>query len=83
MSKRLQVLLDEAELREIQRLARRKRQTVADWVREALRLARRGEALRDPRQKLAIVRAAVRHQFPTADIDQVNADIARGYLERS
>ena len=36
MSKRLQVLLAERELEEIQRLARRERLTVAAWVRRAL-----------------------------------------------
>ena len=38
MSKRLQVILDDAELREIQRIARRQRLTVAEWVRQALRV---------------------------------------------
>jgi hypothetical protein len=40
MSQRLQVLLDEAELREIRKLARRERMSVAEWVRGALRRAR-------------------------------------------
>ena len=47
MSKRLQVLLDEPELREIRRAARAKRMTVAEWVRGALREARRQEPLGD------------------------------------
>jgi hypothetical protein len=80
MSKRLQVLLDPAELREIQRLARRKQTTVADWVRQALRMARRAEAAREPGHKLDAVRAAARHQFPTAAIDRMLAEIERGYL---
>jgi len=41
MTKRLQVLLDEAEWRQIQRSARAERTTVAEWVRRALRQARR------------------------------------------
>lgn len=41
MSKRLQVLLDEAELREIQRIARAQRMTAAEWVRQAIRAATR------------------------------------------
>ena len=41
MSKRLQVLLDEPEWREIQKAARAERKTVAEWVRQALRTARR------------------------------------------
>jgi hypothetical protein len=40
MSKRLQVLLDEPEWREVQRAARASRVTVAEWVRQALRAAR-------------------------------------------
>jgi len=36
MSKRLQVILADDELREIQRLARPQRTTVAEWVRWAL-----------------------------------------------
>ena len=41
MSKRLQVLLDEQEFDDIQDIARRNRMTVAEWVRQALRAARR------------------------------------------
>jgi hypothetical protein len=81
MSKRLQVLLDEAELREIQRLARRKRVTVADWVREALRAARRSEGARAPGRKLEAIRQAVRHRYPAGDVDQMLREIERGYLD--
>jgi hypothetical protein len=81
MSKRLQVLLEEGELREIQRLARRKQLTVADWVRQALRAARRAEVTREPGRKLDAIRQAVRHQYPTADIDEMLREIQRGYLD--
>jgi hypothetical protein len=80
MSKRLQVLLDESELAEIRRSARRQKLTTAAWVRQALRMARRAEPGSDPGRKLAVVRAAARHRFPTADIDQMLAEIERGYL---
>jgi len=83
MSKRLQVLLDEAEWREIQRAARSQRMTVAEWVRAALRAARRREPLSDTGKKLDIVRAAARHAFPTAEIQQMLAEIERGYLGES
>jgi len=79
MSKRLQVLLDEPEIREIQRAARAKRMTVAEWVRGALREARRKEPLGDVAEKIAAVRRAVRHQGPTGDIDQILAEIEKGY----
>jgi hypothetical protein len=81
MSKRLQVLLDETEMAEIRKAARRQRLTTAAWVRQALRAARRAEPGADAKKKLAVVRAAVAHDFPTADIDQMLAEIERGYLE--
>jgi hypothetical protein len=81
MSKRLQVLLDESELREIQRSARRRRMTVAEWVRQALRAARRSEPRSDAGKKLQAVRAAAEHDFPTADIGEMLQQIERGYLD--
>lgn len=79
MSKRLQVLLPESELRELRRIARRHDMTVAEWVRKALRVARRAEPSRDADRKLAVVQAAARHEFPTTDIRQMLAEIERGY----
>lgn len=79
MSKRLQVLLDEAEYREIRRLARGRRTTVAGWVREAIRRARSAEPTTPAGDKLRTIRAAVEHAFPTADIDTMLAEIERGY----
>ena len=81
MSKRLQVLLDEAELREIRHVARRHRMTVAEWVRQALRAARRNAPRSDAGKKLQVVRAASEHAFPTADIDEMLRQIERGYLD--
>jgi hypothetical protein len=80
MSKRLQVLLDEIELREIRRSARASRMTVAEWVRQALRAARARTPNTDAAKKLEHVRAAARHALPTADIDQMLKEIERGYL---
>ncbi len=83
MSKRLQVLLDEGEFREIRELARRQRLTVAEWVRQALRNALRASPRSDPRKKLAVVRRAVEHSFPTADIDIMLGEIESGYAGTS
>lgn len=80
MSKRLQVVMDERELQEVRQAARRQRMTVSEWVRHALRAARLQEPVRDREAKLAALRAAVRHDFPTADIDQMLAEIEEGYL---
>ncbi len=81
MSKRLQVLLDEEELAEIQELARRKHQTTAAWVRDALRAARDTANRPDTRRKLQVIEQAAAHHHPTADIDQLLTEIERGYVD--
>ena len=81
MSKRLQVLLEEPELRAVQRAARAERMTVAEWVRQALRAARRRAPTADPRRKIESIRAAARHSFPSPDVEQMLAEIESGYLE--
>ena len=53
--------------------------TVAEWVRQALRAARKREPLADSRKKLDVVRLAVRHTYPAGDLDQMLAEIERGY----
>ena len=80
MSKRLQVVLDDAELVEIQRAARRERLTTAEWVRQALRVARRSVPGTAAKKKLAVVRAAMHHTFPSGDVGQMLREIERGYL---
>lgn len=81
MTKRLQVLLDDAELRTIQRAARRDKLTTAEWVRRRLR---EGAAIPrgDTASKLAAIHAAYRHTpaMPEVDIDQMLAEIEQGYL---
>jgi hypothetical protein len=79
MTKRLQVLLEESELREFQHLARRRRLTTAEWVRQALRAAGQRQEAASATDKLGAVRRAVSHAYPTADIDRMLADIERGY----
>jgi hypothetical protein len=78
MTKRLQVLLDDAELRAIQRIARREKLTTAEWVRRRLRegVERGGP---DMASKLAAIHAAYRHQAPAPDIEQMLDEIERGY----
>ena len=80
MAKRLQVILQDPEYREVQRAARSRQMTIAEWVRQALSEARRREPLGDVEKKLAAVRAAVKHEFPTGDIDTMLAEIEQGYL---
>lgn len=80
MAKRLQVILQDAEYREIQRAARSRQMSIAECVRQALALARRREPLGDVGKKLEIIRAAAKHEFPTGDIDTRLAEIEQGYL---
>jgi hypothetical protein len=79
MAKRLQVILQDAEYREVQRAAGAQHLSIAAWVRQALAMARRREPVGDTGRKLDVVRAAARHAYPTADIDDMLADIERGY----
>ncbi len=81
MSIRLQVVMEDAELESIRAVAREQGMTVSQWVRETLRQARRKVSGGNAERKLSAVRAADRHAYPTADIDQMVAEIERGYGE--
>ncbi len=81
MSKRLQVVIDAAEWQELQEIARQHRMTVSDWVRRALREARKREPGGDLDTKLRAIRTAVRHGFPASDIEQMLEETERGYLD--
>ncbi|MBI5310391.1 MAG: antitoxin [Actinobacteria bacterium] len=80
MSKRLQVLFDEAELDQLRETAMRHGLPVSEWVRQTLREAQRRQSGPGVDVKLAAVREAVKHEFPSGDIDQMLAEIERGYL---
>ncbi len=71
--------MDEVEVGEYRRLATRDGLTLSDWVRRKLRLAARDEASGSIDRKLAAIRTAARHDFPTADIDQMLREIEVGY----
>lgn len=79
MAKRLQVILKDPEYREIQRMAHSRRMSIAEWVRQALDLARRREPTGGVGKKLEVIRAAARHDYPSGDIDAMLAEIESGY----
>jgi hypothetical protein len=79
MSKRMQVLFEEAEYAEIQAIARRHRMTVAEWVRQALRAARRKERPHDEQSKLGLLQKAMSFEFPSGDIEKMLSEIEQGY----
>jgi len=79
MPKRLQMILQDTEYRDIQRAARSRQMSIADWVRQALALACRRQPLGDVAKKLEIVRATAKNEYPTGDIDTMLAEIRQGY----
>ena len=83
MTKRLQVLMDDDELSSIQRLARNEHVTTAEWVRQRLREAQEARARPDIATKLAAIQRASQFRAPAPDIEQMLAEIERGYLDDS
>jgi len=79
MTKRLQVLFDDAEYAALQQAAAARGVSVADWVRDAVTTARRRESSAGLDRKLDAIRAAVRHSGPTGQIERLNSEIERGY----
>ena len=79
MSRRLQVLMNDAELRAIKLVARRERLSVAEWVRRALREARQRVPERSGARKRQAIEAALEHAFPSTDIGVMLGEIERGY----
>ena len=77
MTKRLQVLLGEEEFTEIQGVARGQHLTVAEWVRQAMRLARQDQP-GATHIKLRAIPEAYRHSYPTGDISTILEDIETG-----
>lgn len=79
MAKRLQVIVQDPEYRDIQRAARLRRMSVSEWVRQAMVQARRSEPGREVASRLDVIRTAARMDFPTAHIDRMLEEIEQGY----
>ena len=77
MTRRLHVLLDEEEYREIRAVARRQQMALSEWVRQALRKARIDTAGTIDAKMRALVDAS-RHEFPTADIQEMLQEVESG-----
>ncbi|HZV90261.1 MAG TPA: hypothetical protein VFF95_22120 [Candidatus Binatus sp.] len=60
-------------------MASSRHMSIAEWVRQALELARRREPTTDVGKKLEAIRAAVRYDFPSGDIADMLAEIKSGY----
>ena len=80
MSKRLQIVVDEDEVRRFEECARAEGLTLSAWARQALRSAEREVSRGDPDRKLDTIRAAYQCAFPAPDIAAMNDEIERGYV---
>lgn len=72
--------MDDDELADIEAAARRDGETVSAWVRRTLRAAQAQRTASDASRRLAAVREAMTHDFPTGDIEQLIEETQRGYL---
>ncbi len=81
MSTRLQVVISDEETASLKAAAAREGVTVSEWVRRALREATRRQTVGSVEVRLSAIRAASELDFPTADIDDMLAEIERGYVE--
>lgn len=72
--------MDDAEYADTEAAARREGETVSQWVRRTLRQARLQQPRVDQARKLAVLRAAAAHEFPTGEIDELIEETTRGYL---
>ncbi len=71
--------MKDSEYRAIQRLARSRDMSLAEWVRQALESALRQEPTGSMGKKLESIRIAAQHEFPAGDIDYMLAEIEGGY----
>jgi fatty acid-binding protein DegV len=81
MSKRLQVVIGDADLLGYERTARASGLSLSEWVRQALRVAQRESSDGDVEAKLAVIRKAASYRFPVADIDTMLAETEAGRLD--
>lgn len=81
MSIRLQVLLDEEELKEVKMLAGQEKITVSAWVRQAIQHEKKERPGTAARKKLQIIESFSKYDFPTGDYKDIAAELDLGYLK--
>ena len=79
MSKRLQVIMSDAEFDAFRQIAARRKLALGEWVRRAMRRAAEEEPVKTAEEKIRALRKAAQYSFPTGDIDQINREIEEGY----
>jgi hypothetical protein len=80
MSKRLQVVIGDADFERYRSTAQAQGVNISEWVRQALRVAERERSSGDVEAKLAAIRKAATYRFPMPDIDTLLAEIEASRL---
>jgi hypothetical protein len=82
MSKRLQVVVRDEDLKSFQEVAGIQGLTLSEWVRQTLRKAERDVSCDDVQRKLAAIDRAMSYRDgpPMPDIDQLLAEMERSRL---
>jgi hypothetical protein len=78
VSKRLQIVMPEAEIEALRKSARKEGLTLSEWARKALKKARQAQKGPTPEGKLKALVRALECDHPTADIDDILTSIERG-----
>jgi hypothetical protein len=78
MSKRLQIVVDQAEAEGFERSARKEGLTLSEWARRAMREEQRRRRAPTAESKLRALDRALQHNYPTGDIGQMLAEIEAG-----
>lgn len=76
------VLLADEEMESVRRLAKAENLNVGEYVRRALREDELRRSSLSSSAKLAAIREATRHSFPTGSIGEMNREIADGLVRR-
>lgn len=76
--KRLRVVMSDDEYGDCRRVARGEGLSLSEWVRRTLRAARRTASAKRMERKLRAIEAAARWKAPTADPEQMLAEIEAG-----
>jgi hypothetical protein len=77
-TKRLQVSMPEEELQRYHQIARAEGLRLSEWVRRTLRAARQAASAERIERKLQAIEAAANREAPTADPEQMLAEIETG-----
>jgi hypothetical protein len=80
MSKRLQVVVGDADFERYRSTAQAQGVNISEWVRQALRVAERERSSGDVEAKLAAIRKAASYRFPMPDIDTLLAEMEASRL---